>query len=225
MTTLTDALRAAAAYLRLNAEELVQFAEQTPTFEHMPYGGFSIDREEGMFLYALVRALEPETALEIGVFAGVSSQHILAGMDGGQLVSVDVNPLGRGTADPNWSFIAADATSTDLPAADFVYEDSDHQMPAAATILGKVKALSPRVVVSHDMYSDVLYQDPVGFQVRQAFEGTFGKENVIGIKWDRGQRGFGLWLNPDWQAPAAEKAEPTPAPRKRAPAKKAPRKR
>lgn len=227
MTKLNDALKQAADYLHLNADELVKFAKETPDFPNMPYGGFSIDREEGMFLYALTRALQPEHGLEIGMFQGVSSLHILAAMDAndtGGLTSVDLNDVhGDMVTMHRWTPKVADATTADLPDADFVYEDSNHTLPDAATILGKVKALNPRVVVSHDYYSDELYQDPKGFQVRQAFEQTFGTD-VQGIRWDKGQRGFGLWLNPDWQAPEpAEKRAPAskPAPNKRAPAKKA----
>lgn len=249
---LHDALRAAADYLHLNGDELVQYAEETPTFGgNMPYGGMSIDREEGQFLYALVRALTPVRALEIGVFQGVSSAHILAAMDAnetGELVSVDISDKGvMPKAGGRWSFITADATTADLPAADFAYEDSDHQMPAVADILAKVKALRPRVVVSHDYYSHELYADNVGFQVKMAFNNVFGGGNVLGVRWDNAPRGFGLWLNTDWQAPSeytvngntithnraprvgenggvAVKVE-RPAPRKRTPAKKATTKR
>lgn len=205
MTSLHDALTTAAAYLQVDAQTLLKYADETPAFDgNMQYGGMSIEREEGQFLYALVRALQPEHALEIGVFAGVSSQHIIEALganDKGGLISVDIATTNYPTGESRWNILHQDATTADLPPADFVFEDSAHNFTDASAILDKVQALNPRVVVSHDYYSDELYQDNVGFQVRQAFEGVFGAENVLGVRWKGGQRGFGLWLNPDWQAP------------------------
>lgn len=224
MTSLHDALHTVADYLALDAKALAQFAQETPAFDgNMPYGGMSIDREEGQFLYTLTRALKPEHALEIGVFNGVSSDHILAALqDNGEgvLNSVDINAqvVRRLHYDDIWTYQIADATTAELPPADFVFEDSAHGLTDATAILAKVKALNSRVVVSHDYYSDELYNDRVGFQVRQAFEAVFGAENVLGVKWDNAPRGFGLWLNPDWHAP---KVEATPAPAKKPAPKKA----
>lgn len=216
---LHEALQAAAAYLGVDADALAKFADETPDFDgNMPYGGMSIDREEGMFLYALVRALEPEHALEIGVFQGVSGMHILEALnanDRGDLQSYDIATTNVTTGDTRWEIVRADATTADLPPADFVYEDSDHQLEGATAILSKVKALNPRVVISHDYYSHEHYSDNVGFQVKQAFDGVFGAD-VLGVRWNGAPRGFGLWLNPDWTAPDVE----APAPAKKAPSRK-----
>lgn len=233
MTSLQDVFERFVDYANLDAdhfnfapgtemqvESLLYFANETPAFDdNMPYGGMSIDREEGMFLYALTRALKPEHALEIGVFAGVSSMHILEALnanDAGDLISIDINTTNVTTGEGRWNILHQDATTGDLPPADFVFEDSAHGLTDATAILAKVKALNPRVVVSHDYYSDELYNDRIGFQVRQAFEAVFGAENVLGVKWDNAPRGFGLWLNPDWTAPEVETPEPAkkPAPRK-----------
>lgn len=220
MASFNNALHTVADYLALDAKALVAAADDAPVFEHTVFGGMSVDIEEAAFLYALVRVLKPERALEIGAFAGVSADHILAALTDnkqGDLVSVDVADQSL-PSKPRWTYQIADATTADLPGADFVFEDSAHDMPSATVILEKVKALNPRVVVSHDYYSDELYSDPVGFQVRQAFEAVFGAENVLGVKWDSSLRGFGIWRNPDWQTPDVEA---TPAPAKKAAPKKA----
>lgn len=238
---LHEALTQTAAYLGLDADELVHFAAETPEWDDMPYGGMSIDREEGQFLYAIVRALKPETVLEIGAYQGVSSQHLYAAMPSdAEMHSMDIaDSRVRGVSgDVSWNVHIEDAITADLPPADFVFEDSDHQLGGATAILAKAKALRPRVVISHDYYSHEVYADDVGFQVKAAFDSVFGADTVLGVRWDNAPRGFGLWLNPDWQAPksvedaiatrdkeayveAKHAAAQKTAPRKRTPAKKA----
>lgn len=226
---LQDALRKTADYLHLDAETLIRYADETPKGANIPYGGMSIERQEGQFLYAVVRALAPTRALEIGCFQGVSSLHILEGLeDGGDgtLTSIDLQPV-ESSGNARWTTVQADATIADLPDADFVYEDSDHQNPAAQTILTKVKALGPRVVISHDYYSHEVYSDDEGFQGKAAFDAVFGVDNVLGVRWTGGLRGFGVWLNPAWQTvtgepPKAEVKEPAPKRAVKAPPRKTP---
>lgn len=203
--TFKEALQKIAERANLNATELIAYAsEDKQGGRDTGYSGMSVDSVEGQLLYALVRALQPDLALEIGTCEGVSALHILTALDEngrGQLVSYDIDPNAGSavTSKARWRLYTADAQRVDLPAADFVFEDADHGLTATITTLQKVKALGPRVVISHDYYSHEVYGS--GFDVKQAFDTVFGAENVLGIRYEGAERGFGLWFNPDWEAP------------------------
>ena len=219
MTTLNDALRQIADAAHLDADALIAYAAED-TVSSARHGGMSINPAEGQLLYALVRALQPAHVLEIGVFSGVSSLHLLTALQAnatGDLLSYDIDPA-AGDAVPDefeghWSLVIDDARTAQLPAADLIFEDADHSLEAALDVLTKIKGQGPRLVVSHDYYSHDVYAG--GFHVKQAFDTVFGEPNVIGVRFDDGQRGFGLWFNPDWTAPVVEPPVKKPSRSKR----------
>jgi predicted O-methyltransferase YrrM len=209
-----DALRHIAAAAGLDAAELIAYADEDQVGgRDTGYRGFSIDAAEGRLLYALIRVLRPERALEIGVFDGVSSLHLLAALEAnglGTLDSYDMLPTAGAAVDDRgrWTLHIEDALKAALPAADFVFEDADHGLDTSIALLTKLKALQPRVIVSHDYYSHEVYSG--GFFVKQAFDTVFGEANVLGLRFDGAERGLGLWFNPDWSPAAPAVADEPP---------------
>src|SRR5688572_10960959 len=95
---LSDALHALAEQLNLDADSLLAYANEDAV------GGFHADAAqskwqvgsiwgvEGQVLYALTRALKPQSIAEFGVNAGCSSTHFLSALEAngqGELHSID----------------------------------------------------------------------------------------------------------------------------------------
>jgi hypothetical protein len=170
-----------------------------------------------------VRALKPSTVLEVGTNEGASATHLLAALDAngaGELISLDTNPAAGGSVPDGlrerWVMRYEDAKTADLPAVDFVFEDGDHSLDGATAVLTKLKALNPRVLVSHDYAMTTAFGD---FHVKEAFDTLF--PDGVAITLDGCERGLALWVNPDWSAEVAAPEPPKPAPaRKPTPARK-----
>lgn len=222
---LNDALRAFAEKAGVDADSLIAYAaEDTHGGRNHGFNAMSIDVVEGQFLYAIVRGLQPRAIVEVGVAGGASATHMLAALeknDTGTLVSFDIDAA-AGELIPEalrkrWQFIPRDATDGDWKhgEVDVFFDDAAHDYESEARTLALAKALNPRIVISHDYFSHRAYGD--GFAVQKAFEDAF-PDNRLEVLFDGTERGFGVWLNPDWQPPqAVAKAEaPTPAPAKQA---------
>lgn len=149
------------------------------------WSNMSIYRDEGKFLYSIIRQLRPARVLEIGVYDGCSSCHILQGLYDnkfGHLYSVDINSGVGGKVPlylrPNWTLIIGDATTIDLPEfCDVVFEDSVHEAEGASKVFQNIDKSSPRLVIAHDALMHEIYPD--GFAVRQAFESVFSPSRVV----------------------------------------------
>lgn len=210
---LSDALTLLAQRLRLSPSELIAYAdEDTHGGTDTGYAGMSIHRDEGRLLYALVRALKPVQAVEIGVCEGVSTLHLLSAIHAngiGHLDSYDIDPeAGKLViAATSWTFHAEDALLSEFPAAEFIFEDAAHTLEFSLPMYERLKLQAPRVLVVHDYYTAEVYGN---FYVREAFESVFG-DQAFGIKLHDCFRGVGVWINPDWQPQAA-----TPARKRRA---------
>lgn len=212
---LSDALTLLGSRLEIPAGDLIAYAdEDTQGGADTGYGGMSIHRDEGRVLYALVRALKPARALEIGVCEGVSSLHLLSALAAngdGRLDSYDTDPdagkLVTWELGERWTFHAEDGLDADLSPAEFVFEDSAHTpLEFCVALFEKLKALNPRVLVTHDVYTDEVYGN---FFVRGAFDTVF--PDGIKIKLHDCFRGLGIWINPHGQT---QPSEPAPAPAK-----------
>lgn len=211
---LKDALTQLADKLGLNADELIAYAgEDKFGGRNSGFNAWGIDADEGKLLYALVRALRPDTVLEIGTNEGASATHLLAAVHAngsGAVISYDTNPDAGGLINPSlrkqWTFHNADAQSAALPPAEFVFEDGDHSLAGATATLEAVKAISPRVVISHDYAMTEAFGD---FHVKEAFDEVY--PDGFSITLDGCERGLGVWVNPDWTVP-----EVKPAPVKKA---------
>lgn len=212
---LSDALTLLATRLSLSPSELIAYAaEDTHGGTDTGYAGMSIHRDEGRLLYALVRALKPQQAVEIGVCEGVSTLHLLSALEAngaGVLDSYDIDATAGRVVTPEltagrWTFHAEDALLSDFPAAEFIFEDAAHTLEFSLPMYERLKLQAPRVLVVHDAYTHEVYQ---GFYVKEALETVF--PDSFCIKLHDCFRGLGFWINPNWQP----QGEPMPTARRR----------
>ena len=205
--SLNDALAQLASRLSLSVDDLKAYAyeDQYGGRDTGDFSAMTIHRVEGQLLYALVRALKPETVLEIGTADGGSATHILAALaanQSGQLLSYDLIEGSGGnipaTLRDRWTFVQEDVITAELPSADFIFEDSAHTLDFSILLFEKLKALQPRLLLTHDYYTDEVYAN---FAVRQAFEQVFDGE-AFGMKLNDAFTGIGAWVNPEWEITA-----------------------
>lgn len=94
--TLNEALEQIGGFLGIDPKELIQYAAQDsiggyhtdPAVAKFPCG--SLWDSEGRALFAVARALKPVDVLELGVFAGASTNHLRAGHTQGWVTSIDI---------------------------------------------------------------------------------------------------------------------------------------
>lgn len=197
---LTEALTEIARAGSLDPAELIAYAAED-TIGGRDTGdwiGMSIFRDEGRVLYALVRALKPESVLEIGTAQGCGTTHILAALaknKSGHCTSIDIDGnAGYGIPDAlkkQWTFVHEDALTASLPDASVVFEDGSHSYNFTTNILRRLTPLHPRVIVAHDMYSHETYGD--AFQVLNAWRDVMGV--VTGVKIDHAFTGLAYHFN------------------------------
>jgi methyltransferase family protein len=199
---LNDALTQIATDAGLNADDLIRYAAEDNIGgrDTGQWSGMSTFADEGKVLYALIRALRPAQVVEVGVASGGTSTHILSALaanDFGALWSVDID-ANCGLNIPahlvdRWTFVVGDALTVDLPErADFIFEDGEHGYDFTSRMLTRLKALNPRMLVSHDYYTHLTYGD--AFQVQRAFTDVFGDKGVL---IDGAFTGLGYWVNPE----------------------------
>lgn len=182
---LNDALIEIAEALQLEPALLIDYATEDSC------GGYpeafhtgSVWEVEGRYLYALVRALRPDSVLEIGTHVGGSATHILAAMDKnahGTLTSIDLYES-SGSMIPDslrgrWNFIATDGiqwTEKNTEPFDIVFEDGPHSVEFTQAILSNVKA---RVYLAHDACHAA-----VGDAVREGFVNALGECHLASIE-------------------------------------------
>lgn len=103
---------------------------------------------EGQLLYGFVRALKPETILEVGTSYGGSTLHLAAGCkdnDFGKVYTVEIDPYRQSQAKyyaqlagvENW--IEFYNSIPDLSQFDFVFLDAEHTTKAVAQYLIDIK--------------------------------------------------------------------------------------
>lgn len=167
---LDDALCEIAAFLNLDAEALKAYAAEDtiggfhPDAAQAAFPTGSLWRVEGQVLYALMRALQPSNALELGTLHGASTTHLLSAKlrnGHGRLRSVDwwagAGSMVRSDLRDGWDIRHEEAV-TYLKALDgthiysFAYEDCIH---SESEVYAIVTALRPAlckgaVVVHHD---------------------------------------------------------------------------
>jgi hypothetical protein len=205
MTSLADALTLIGQAAGLNPADLIAYAAEDTIGGRDRNGqgwwpAMSVHEAEGKVLYALVRALKPETLVEVGVASGGTTTHLLTALaanGSGHLHSYDIEPA-SGVKVPEhlrdrWTFAADDALTAPLPErADFVFEDGEHTYEFTRNILTRLKTLSPRILISHDYFSHEVYQ---GFGVKQGFDEVL--PGAFGVKPDDAFTGLGVWVNPN----------------------------
>lgn len=208
---LQDALRQIAKDGGLDADELIAYAAEdsiggrdTLNGKHVPEGtptdwsGMSTFAAEGQIIYALIRAMKPAQVVEIGVDSGGTSTHILAALernDYGKLYSVDIKE-DVGEAVPQhlrdrWTLYIGDALTAPLPEAEFIFEDGPHTYDWTCAMFARIKALGPKVMLTHDMYTHLTYGSD--FAVERAMRDTLGVDK--GVLTDGSIAGLGYWWN------------------------------
>lgn len=202
-----DALRQIAADGNLNADALIAFAaeDQIGGRDTGDWPAMSIFADEGKLIYALVRALRPAQVVEVGVASGGGSTHILSALEAnnhGQLWSVDLVPdCGLKIPDHlrhRWTFVTGDALTVPLPPrADFCFEDGAHSLDFTSQILTRLKALNPRLIMSHDALTHEVYGE--AFQVLNAWKAVLNPHKTLHI--EAAFTGLAYWWNANYVAP------------------------
>lgn len=197
---LNEALALIAAAGGLNADDLIRFADEDSIGgrDQGYWSAMGIHEAEGKVLYALVRALRPRQCVEIGVAEGCSSAHILAALnanDAGKLYSVDLEENVGGKVPQSlrdrWTLIAGqDALEAKLPkSAEFIWEDGPHTEPFTSAMYERLLTLSPRVLLSHDYHTHLVYPD---FKTYEAWMNVIGVDQ--GVMIDGAFTGLAYWF-------------------------------
>ncbi|MCH9755545.1 MAG: class I SAM-dependent methyltransferase [Gammaproteobacteria bacterium] len=190
MTDLNHDLSILAADLGIDPAQLRAFAAEDtlggynpdPKLSKFPVG--SLWEVEGKVLYALCRALKPDTVVEIGTHRGASATHILRALqrnEHGMLVTIDVNPSTgdlipdelkehcsqlHGLGHEVIRQMVADGAS-----AQIVFEDASHGTEHVEQILRASLPLRPRIILSHDAMHPL-----VGPDVRTGWNRVFASD-------------------------------------------------
>ena len=141
-----------------------------------------IQRDEALFLYALVKMVDPKTIVEFGFYEGDSSTNFLKAMSSdGRLYSYDISnasmTFARKIRDPRFRFILKSLTEfapsdIDNRPIDLVFFDASHEFDLNVTTFEKVKgSLNERgLVVVHDTGAHYVdsnrCQTPMGYFLR-----------------------------------------------------------
>jgi len=203
MTSVKSVLRSLAPQLDLDANELIAYAEEDDIggwdFGKGDWEIGSIFGDEGQILYALIRALRPETVVEVGVAYGCSSKHILTALTKnrkGKLISVDPEPMADESRFTEaqlkrWEIIEESIFKATLPkSADVVFEDGTHKLDFTIPALKRLMKLSPRILLSHDLEHYI-----VGEDMRKAWDDVIGDYQTALTSGS--DSGLGWYVNPE----------------------------
>lgn len=192
---LTAALTTVAAHTGLNAEKLMEYADA--------YQG---DNERA-FLYAIVRALRPRFALELGTHTGEGATCILQAITDGQygvhLTTVDIlDEPHIGSVIPIGlrqyvTLVTAniDEWIADKSGYDFIFDDGSHSIHQVHQIYGRLEQLlNPGgIILSHDAAAG-----GVGDYIREG-QTKSGYDLPVFII-DPAPWGFSVYRKPGWDA-------------------------
>jgi len=194
-------LREVAAGIRWRASGAPDLAHLA-FYDEVTWG--PVMRDEALFLNALVRALRPETVVEIGFLRGHSAFNFLRALDDeSRLYSFDVDPACREVAherlghDPRFVFrnrsqdeIRADDLDGRL--ADFVFLDAAHDLALnQATFDRLLPLLAPRAILAiHDTGTIPLQFFPPGHWALELSKRWVGGE----YEHQPDERAFVNWL-------------------------------
>lgn len=197
---LNDTLQLLALQLELNPDDLIRYAAEDVL------GGYHIDETkrswkmgslwevEGKTLYALIRALKPQTVVELGSWEGCSTTHIATALSingSGRVTAVDLDAGAGGSFPPNLAKLRTVVTGDAIAwlagqpdaSIDFLFEDTSHSadMCAAIASLCQTKMAPGGVLVMHDAGHDFAFvgggqivNSPVGAEVRSGIERALG---------------------------------------------------
>jgi len=211
MTALIDTLFQLEKYLDLELDSLLPYAEADTIGGYHPDEALrkwwtgAIWEVEGQTLYALIRALKPQTIVEIGSGTGCSTNHMAAALlqnyanpaTAGHITTIDRGNTPR-ILDNHESFVTAiPGDGIDylalLPdnSVDFILEDADHtaHMCYAIGELAKTKLRPGGVLMAHDAVHET-----VGRDVRAGYDRA-GLDLRTYLT-DPSDCGWGVWKRP-----------------------------
>lgn len=173
---LNDTLQLLALQLQLDPNKLLGFAGEdqlggyhwNPELSRWKQG--SVYAVEGQTIYALIRALKPQTVVEIGSWVGCSATHIATALSvngSGHVTAVDINPE-AGAEFPQHlasvrTMVAGDGiewlAGQEDESIDLLFEDADHStaMCEAIAALCKTKLKPGGVMLMHDAGHSIAY--------------------------------------------------------------------
>lgn len=214
--TLDDALNHIShVFSILTPADVIPFAAQDPHGGyHSAYDdGFptgSLWRVEGQFLYALVRALKPQTALELGTWHGASATHILQGLKDngfGRLDYVDNRAYGDiviGGMIPRDLLVYSMPHETSLEREieialkykyryDFIFEDAMHTVEQVELVWGAAeRLLNPGgMIISHDALHPI-----AGPVIREGIARAGYADKAMTMLIEPADCGFAVWRKP-----------------------------
>lgn len=217
---LDDALRQFADKSGLDADDLIAFAAEDTIGGYDRGAGTwpagAIFGDDGKFIYAIVRAMKPNTVVEFGIGQGCASKHILAALvknRKGKLHSYDHTTgiyRDRYTSAElkRWEPIPGNALTYPLAeSADLVFEDTDHSVETTAALAERAMSLKTQVFIAHDSEHYM-----IGETVK---EGLRVLPWFVSMKLENTDCGLAYWCESAVAVPAA------PQTKKKAPTKKA----
>lgn len=168
MTALIDTLFQLEKYLGLELDSLLPYADADEIGGYHPdetqrkWGSGAIWDVEGRTIYALIRALKPETIVEIGSGTGCSTTHMAYALDGnkefGHITTIDRGntPQVPDNLKTYVTILPGDAIEwlAQQPdnSIDFILEDADHSEAMCYEVgeLAKTKLRPGGVLMAHD---------------------------------------------------------------------------
>jgi hypothetical protein len=163
-----------------------------------------VQREEALFLYALLRVVRPRTVVEIGFLNGRSAHNFLRALDAdGRLYSFDIDDECADRAhrlfghDPRFTFrirSQTDLTRDDIDGreADFIFLDGSHELTSNQAAFERLRMLmSPTAILAvHDTGSVPRGLFPPSDPLLNIEKGWVGDE----YEGQPGERAFVNWL-------------------------------
>lgn len=218
--TLSTALRGIALSFGLDYPSLVEYTALDPHGGyHAAYeDGFptgSLWRVEGQVLYALIRALKPESVLELGTWHGASATHLLQGIadnEYGGLDCVDNKAYGDITIGdmipddlryhdsrywltvfPNSLELIVDIALKSGDRYDFIFEDAMHTAEQVEFVWKHAdQLLRPGgVIISHDAMHPI-----AGEAIREGIARAGYGDKTINVLIDPSDCGLAIWRKP-----------------------------
>lgn len=206
MTALIDTLFQIEKQLKLELDSLMPYAEQDniggfhPDPAQRQWDMGAIFDVEGRTLYAVIRALQPDTVVEIGSGTGCSATHICSALRAnghGHMTTVDrgntpnipedYHPFVTILPGDGINYLALQPDNS----IDFILEDADHTTELCHAIgeLAKTKLKPGGVLFIHD-----IEHWAVGADIRAGYD-LAGME-VRRYKTDPSDCGWGVWQKP-----------------------------
>jgi len=201
---LSEALHKIAVAYGLNESELAAYVQEDTIggWDENPANAKwicgSVWEVEGQIIYALIRALKPKLAIEVGSYYGCSAYHIAEALfrnEQGKLISIDIAFMYKVPERYAGIIEQVNISLFDyrMPSGcvDFVFEDAMHTAEMTAHVWADFKenALPGAMIVSHDAV-----HESVGLTVREGMARV--TPDGLPLLIQPGKCGLGIWRKP-----------------------------